>query len=185
MPNDQQPNPQQSQPSEEHERQIVKWASKEEFGGTVVCKDLINWFAEQLLRRDGIEHKITSDFAHEFLHRHPDLEKQLAAPLPPEREGPYSWKPKFKAASARLQAMMAQDRTRASFGDSPPPPRQPADFPDGDIIYHCNSRYIVRHGSTVTKITTCNHGSGHRLSQRSDSTTLYQGAYHHSCAGGC
>ncbi|KAK9444124.1 Protein kinase-like protein [Metarhizium brunneum] len=55
---------------------------------------------------------------------------------------------------------MAQDRTRALFGDSPPPKRQPAPYPEGDIIYNCNNRFVVRHGDTITKYTTFPHGFG-------------------------
>ncbi|EFY88252.1 hypothetical protein MAC_05725 [Metarhizium acridum CQMa 102] len=61
---------------------------------------------------------------------------------------------------SRLQQRMLQDRTRALFGDSPPPKRQPAPYPEGDIIYHCNDRYVVRHGDAVTKYTVSPHGLG-------------------------
>ncbi|KID82138.1 Protein kinase-like domain protein [Metarhizium guizhouense ARSEF 977] len=61
---------------------------------------------------------------------------------------------------ARIQQRMAQDRTRALFGDSPPPERQPAPYPEGDIIYNCNNRFVVRHGDTITKYTTFPHGFG-------------------------
>jgi hypothetical protein len=47
--------------------------------------------------------------------------------------------------------MRQQDRIRAMFGESPPPPRQPAPYPEGEIIYNSSSRYVVRHGNTVTK----------------------------------
>lgn len=55
---------------------------------------------------------------------------------------------------------MAQDRTHALFGDSPPPKRQPAPYPEGDIIYECNSRRVVRHGDTITKYIISPHGFG-------------------------
>jgi aminoglycoside phosphotransferase (APT) family kinase protein len=59
-----------------------------------------------------------------------------------------------------MQERTAQNRTRALFGDSPPPPRQLAPYPEGELIYHCNSRYVVRHGDTITKYTTYDHGFG-------------------------
>ncbi|KAK7703393.1 hypothetical protein SLS64_009062 [Diaporthe eres] len=161
MPEDQPSSPQHWQPSEEQERQLVEWVRKERASGTIVRNELINWFAERLLRRDGSAgHEITPGFADEFLHRHPDLARKLAAPSPPERDGPNYKRETHTGPGGRLRALMEQDHTRALFGDSPPPPRLPADFPDGDIIYHCHNRYIVRHGSTVTKLTTYPHGMG-------------------------
>ncbi|KAM0230514.1 hypothetical protein ACHAPO_009279 [Fusarium lateritium] len=56
--------------------------------------------------------------------------------------------------------MREQDRIQALFGASPPPQRQPAPYPEGDILYHCNNRYLVRHGNTVTKYTTFSDGMG-------------------------
>lgn len=56
--------------------------------------------------------------------------------------------------------MMHRDRTKALFGDSPPPPREHAAYPEGEIIYHLGNRYVVRHGDTVTKYTTFPHGMG-------------------------
>jgi len=59
---------------------------------------------------------------------------------------------------------MEQDRSTALFGDNPPLPRQPAPYPEGDIIHQQNDRYIVRHGYgngvAVTKYTTHSHGMG-------------------------
>lgn len=63
-------------------------------------------------------------------------------------------------ALSRLQERMLQDRTQALFGDSPPPRRYPAPYPEGEIIYHCNDRYVVRHGDTITKYTTFPDGMG-------------------------
>ncbi|QPG97664.1 hypothetical protein C2857_006686 [Epichloe festucae Fl1] len=63
-------------------------------------------------------------------------------------------------ALSRLQERMLQDRTQALFGDSPPPRRHPAPYPEGEIIYHCNDRYVVRHGDTITKYTTFPNGMG-------------------------
>ncbi|OAA43763.1 Protein kinase-like domain protein [Metarhizium rileyi] len=60
----------------------------------------------------------------------------------------------------RLQERMLKDRTEALFGGSPPPKRLPAPYPEGEIIYDCNNRYVVRHGDNVTKYTTCPHGMG-------------------------
>lgn len=56
----------------------------------------------------------------------------------------------------RLKEMRNKDRTQALDGDSPPPPRQP----EGDVIHHILDRYVVRHGSHVTKYTTSPHGMG-------------------------
>lgn len=69
-------------------------------------------------------------------------------------------KPKAGGGLERLNEMMRKDATKALYGDSPPPPRQPAPYPEGDVLYHCLSRYVVRHGDTVTKYTTHNHGMG-------------------------
>jgi tRNA A-37 threonylcarbamoyl transferase component Bud32 len=63
-------------------------------------------------------------------------------------------------ALSRLQELRERDRTKALFGDSPPPQRHPAPYPEGEIIYHCQNRYVVRHGDTVTKYTTYPHGFG-------------------------
>ncbi|KAK1754183.1 kinase-like domain-containing protein [Echria macrotheca] len=64
----------------------------------------------------------------------------------------------------RLKVRMEQDRSTALFGDNPPPPRQPAPYPEGDIIHHRQHRYIVRHrngnGAVVTKYTTHSYGMG-------------------------
>lgn len=62
--------------------------------------------------------------------------------------------------TCRLQERRLQDRTRALFGDSPPRQRHPAPYPEGDIIYQCNDRYIVRHGDAITKYTTNPNGFG-------------------------
>ncbi|KAL1857518.1 hypothetical protein Daus18300_010276 [Diaporthe australafricana] len=159
MSNDQLSDLQQLQsPEEEQELQILEWVSKEHTSGTVVRKELINWFAERVHYRDGTGHKITSDFADEFLHRHPDLAGRLIEPSPPKRHGPND--KRERRAGDRLRERMERDRTRAMFGDNPPPARQPAPFPDGDIIYHCNTRYVIRHGNTITKLTTYGHGFG-------------------------
>ncbi|KAF7514530.1 hypothetical protein G7054_g15235 [Neopestalotiopsis clavispora] len=65
-----------------------------------------------------------------------------------------------RSALQRLVDMKQQDRTLALFGNTPPPRRQPASYPEGDVIYRSNDRYVVRHGDTVTKYTTCPHGMG-------------------------
>lgn len=56
--------------------------------------------------------------------------------------------------------MRNKDRTQALYGDSPPPPRQPAPYPEGDVIHHILDRYVVRHGDHVTKYTKSPHGMG-------------------------
>lgn len=156
MSNDQPSDLQQLQTTDEQERQIFEWVFKEHLAGTVVHKDLINWFAERVYRRDGTRYEITSGFADKFLYRHPDLAEKLVEPSPPERDGLNYKKPKRD----RLRERIELQRTRAMFGDNPPPARQPAPFPDGNIIHHCNTRYIIRHGDTVTKLTTYEHGFG-------------------------
>lgn len=60
----------------------------------------------------------------------------------------------------RLEQRKLQDRTRALYGDSPPPQRHAAPYPEGEIIYHCNDKYAVRHGDAVTKYTINPHGMG-------------------------
>lgn len=158
MSNGQSSDPQQLQTTDEQDRQIHDWVSKERSAGTFVRKDQINWFAERVHRRDGTGHQVTPGFADEFLHRHPNLAESLIKPSPPELDGLKFKKPKH--ASERLRERLEQVRTRAMYGDNPPPARQPAPFPDGDIIYNCNYRYVVRHGDTITKLTTHEHGFG-------------------------
>lgn len=63
-------------------------------------------------------------------------------------------------ARDRMEELKNRERTNALYGDSPPPARQPAHYPDGEIIYRCNNRYVVRHGETITKYTTYGHGMG-------------------------
>ncbi|KAL7759201.1 hypothetical protein ACKLNR_011628 [Fusarium oxysporum f. sp. zingiberi] len=46
------------------------------------------------------------------------------------------------------------------YGDSPPPPRTAAPYPEGEVIYKCTERYIVRHGNTVTKYAIHPDGMG-------------------------
>lgn len=55
---------------------------------------------------------------------------------------------------------MQKDRTQALFGDSPPAPRQPAPYPEGEVIYECFHRFVVRNGDRVTKYSTNPHGMG-------------------------
>ncbi|KAJ4316476.1 hypothetical protein N0V84_007832 [Fusarium piperis] len=149
--------------SAEQEQQIVDWASKERFSGTVVRNDLISWFAERLAQRDGVEEGLGSDFAHDFLTRHPDLAKKLVVPPHPSHERPQAVTTTGRRSGLeRLREMREKDRVEALFGDSPPPQRQPAPYPEGEIIYRCNNRYIVRHGDSVTKYTTFPDGLGPR-----------------------
>ncbi|KAK7407824.1 hypothetical protein QQX98_009995 [Neonectria punicea] len=44
--------------------------------------------------------------------------------------------------AGRLKEMMERDRRQALFGDSPPPPRNAAPYPEGEVIYQCLHRYI-------------------------------------------
>ncbi|POR34215.1 Uncharacterized protein TPAR_05585 [Tolypocladium paradoxum] len=149
----------QQQLSVEQEGQVLDWVSKERSSGTVVGKELIHWFAEHIIQRDGVTDRLIPDFADGFLKRHPDLAKKLVDAPQPSHERPKTTTTRL-GAFARLQERMRQDRTQALFGDSPPPPRQPAPYPQGEIIYHCNNRYVVRHGDTITKYTICPHGMG-------------------------
>jgi hypothetical protein len=41
---------------------------------------------------------------------------------------------------------------------SQPPKRQPAPYPQGEIIHRCNNRHVVRHGDAITEYTTCPNG---------------------------
>lgn len=129
--------------------------SKERSSGTVVQKELINWFAERLHYRDRTGYQVTSDFAGKFLHRHPDLAERLIEPTPPV---PNDKKETNRSVGARLRQRMQQDRTWRMFGDNPPPERQPAPFPEGDVIHNIHNRYVIRHGNTITKLTTNAHG---------------------------
>lgn len=153
---------QRQQLSVEQESQILNWVSKERSCGTVVRRELIQWFAERLIRRDCVEdgRGLVPDFADGFLNRHPDLAKTLAAAPQPSHTRPKPDGATRPGAFNRLRDMMRQDATQALFGDSPPPPRQPAPYPEGDIIHRCNDRYVVRHGNTITKYTTNSHGMG-------------------------
>ncbi|RWA05038.1 hypothetical protein EKO27_g10067 [Xylaria grammica] len=146
---------QQQQLSAKQESQIVDWISKEISSGTIVRKDLIHWYTQNVLRRDnGAEPTLSPDLADDLLRRHPDLARRLVIPPPPSH---------VESAPIRLNRLeqrMQQDRRHALFGDSPPPPRQRAPYPEGDIIYRCNDRYAVRHGDKVTKYTKNPDGFG-------------------------
>ncbi|KAF4973339.1 hypothetical protein FSARC_317 [Fusarium sarcochroum] len=65
-----------------------------------------------------------------------------------------------KAMSGRLKDMLLRDQRKALFGDSPPLPKKAAPYPEGEIIYRGNDRFVVRHGNTVTKYTTHPDGMG-------------------------
>jgi predicted Ser/Thr protein kinase len=56
--------------------------------------------------------------------------------------------------------MVLRDQRKALYGDSPPPPRKAAPYPEVEVIYRCNDRFVVRHGNTVTKYTTHPDGMG-------------------------
>jgi hypothetical protein len=90
MSNDQPSALQRLQSPEDREREILECVSEESSSGTVVRKELINWFSERVHHRDGTGHdsEIPSDFAEEFLHRHPGLAGRLIEPSPPEPHGP-------------------------------------------------------------------------------------------------
>lgn len=138
----------------------MEWVSKENYSGVIVRNDLIHWFAERVARRDRTSHEIHADFAEQFLNRHEDLAGKLRRPPAPSHEAPRPVDTGPKRGLARLNEMRERDRTRAMYGDSPPPPREHAPFPDGEIIHHLMSRYVVRHGDTVTKYTTYPYGFG-------------------------
>ncbi|KAI0402492.1 kinase-like domain-containing protein [Xylaria palmicola] len=146
---------QQHQPSAEQEGQIGDWISKEISSGTIVRKALIRWYAQNVLHRDNsVEATLSPSFVEGFLHRHPDLAKRLVIPQLPSHIK--STPPRLN----RLQQRMQEDRRKALYGDSPPPERQPAPYPEGDIIYQCTSRYVVLHDNKVTKYTTHPDGMG-------------------------
>ncbi|KAI0118369.1 kinase-like domain-containing protein [Nemania sp. FL0031] len=147
---------QQQQVSAEQESQIVDWVSKEDSSGTIVRKDLIYWYTQNLLRRDnGVEATLSLDFVDDLISRHPDLAECLVIPPHPDHANP----PVVRLN--RLEKRMQEDRRKALFGDSPPPPRQPAPYPEGDIIHNLFDRYVVRHDNNkVTKYTRYSHGFG-------------------------
>ncbi|KAK4154542.1 kinase-like domain-containing protein [Chaetomidium leptoderma] len=142
------------------EREVFSWVSKEVSSGTVVRKELISWFAERVIQRDGSHEALAPDYVEAFLGRHPDLAKTLLVTPRPIPESLEPKKGNRLSGLDRLNAMTRKDRTKALYGDSPPPRRQPAPYPEGDIIYHCNSRYVVRHGDTITKYTVSASGEG-------------------------
>lgn len=76
------------QPSEEQEREILAWTLKERHRGAVVRKELIHWFAEGVIRRDGAKDSLAPDFVEGFLHRHPDLAKTLVVAPQPSHQRP-------------------------------------------------------------------------------------------------
>ncbi|KAI0868059.1 kinase-like domain-containing protein [Hypoxylon argillaceum] len=146
---------QQQQLSAKQESQVVDWISNEISYGTIVRKDLIYWYTHNLLRHDnGVEATLDPDFADDLLNRNPSLAKALVIPPLPDHA-----KPAIVRLN-RLQQRMQQDRRQALFGDSPPPPRQPAPYPEGDLIYRCNARYVVLHDNKITKYTTNRDGMG-------------------------
>ncbi|CAK7208439.1 hypothetical protein SCUCBS95973_000103 [Sporothrix curviconia] len=56
--------------------------------------------------------------------------------------------------------MRQRDARKALYGDTPPPPRQPAPYPTGQVIHKLMNRYVVRHGNAVTKYTVHPDGLG-------------------------
>ncbi|EPE04847.1 phosphotransferase enzyme family protein [Ophiostoma piceae UAMH 11346] len=147
--------------SDEQEREVFKWATKEHSGGTVVVREpLINWFAERVLHRDGVgdDHALAPDFAPGFLERYPDLAERLANVPPPVPEQPRTKPAEPLRGIARSKDMHRQHARRLLYGDSPPLPRQPAPYPKGEIIHNCLDCFIVRYGNTVVKYTTNRNG---------------------------
>ncbi|KAJ4306559.1 hypothetical protein N0V88_001363 [Collariella sp. IMI 366227] len=146
------------------EREVQKWVSREHNGGTVVRKELVYWFIQRLGQRDGLKSTLAPSIVDAFLGRHPDLAERLVVPPQPvpESQVPAPPKPPGKRLTApeRMKEMFRQDREKALFGDSPPPRRQPAPYPEGEIIYHRGTDYVVRHGDALTKYTTYTHGFG-------------------------
>ncbi|KAG8674265.1 hypothetical protein FPOAC2_00271 [Fusarium poae] len=143
--------------SVEQEQRIVDWVSKELSSGTVVRNDLISWFANRFAQRAGVKGELRPDFVQNFLAQHPDLAERI--PPHPNHKNNQRVKSGF-AGIQRLREMREKDRVQALYGESPPPQRQPAPYPEGDILYHCNNRYLVRHGNQVTKYTTFSDGLG-------------------------
>lgn len=128
---------------------------KELDSGTVAGKKLIQWFVERLLNGvDGTD-AIAPNLADDFLNGHPDIAERLAALAGPAPSGGLQ-----KREPNRYQRMKLEDLRAALFGDSPPPSRQPAPYPEAEVLYRCNARHVVRHGSTVTKYTTSPDGLG-------------------------
>jgi hypothetical protein len=144
----------------EQERQVLEWVSKEQSCGTIIRKELIHWFAEQVVRRDGNEDGRVPDFADRFLDRHPNLAKTLVFAPPASYTISGSDKTKRLGGFGRLKEKMQRDRTEALYGQNPPPPREHAPFPQGEMIYQCNQRHVVRHGNAITKYTTSSDGMG-------------------------
>ncbi|KAI1124012.1 kinase-like domain-containing protein [Nemania abortiva] len=154
------------QPSAKQESQIVTWVEKETSFGTVVRKDLIYWYAQNLLKHDsGVEATLDPDFAEDFLNRHPGLASSLVIPPLP------SHIPSAPVRLNLLEQRMLQVRQLLLYGDSPPPPRQPAPYPEGKIIYRSNCRFVVLHDNKVTKFTTHSDGMG-RTDHPNEATVL-------------
>lgn len=55
---------------------------------------------------------------------------------------------------------MQLNRTEALYSQNPPPPRQHAPFPEGDLVHRRNYRHAVRHGNHLTKYTISPDGIG-------------------------
>ncbi|KAF4978002.1 hypothetical protein FZEAL_5547 [Fusarium zealandicum] len=62
--------------------------------------------------------------------------------------------------SSRLRDMALRDQRKALFGDFPPSPRKASPCPEGEVIYGCLNRSVVRHGNIVTKYTKHPDGMG-------------------------
>lgn len=152
-----------NQLSQEQEQRIVDWASDERLWGTSVSRNQIQWYAERLhQRQEGTETGTLSPrFADDFLQRHSELAESLLISPPPRPPSPSQPAPKpGRSFAERTKERMRKLREEALYGDSPPPPRQAAPYPDGEIIHSLLERHIVRHGDTVTKYTTSSNGFG-------------------------
>ncbi|KAF1730833.1 hypothetical protein CRV24_008903 [Beauveria bassiana] len=148
--------------SPDQEHQVEEWVAKERRSGALVGRKLLRWYIQRLTQTpdDNLEPGVVDN----FLRRHPEIAKMFT-PLPqPSPEQAQADKPLTGDNRLRglafLKEQRRQDARKALYGDSPPPPRQPAPYPEGEIIYHCHNRYVVRHGDLITKYTISRDGMG-------------------------
>lgn len=66
------------------------------------------------------------------------------------------------SALQRLQARLAQSRAEAAPDAHALSltKRTPAPYPEGEVIYNCNKRFVVKHGMYITKYSTLASGFG-------------------------
>ena len=153
-------NAQSDQLPAELETEIVDWVDKERGAGFIITRQLLYWFASKLAQRDDSVGHLAPDFLDSFLSRHTEVAEKLVPPPHPLAHHARVAAAAPTGAFARMKERMAQDRRKAMFGDSPPPEREPAPYPEGDIIHNLFHRYLVRHGNTLTKYTTHPDGMG-------------------------